>query len=40
MKVLGRPMVVVSSLDIAKELTVNRANIYSGRPHPVMMEDL
>jgi hypothetical protein len=37
---LGRGILVINSLEIARELTVKRSSIYAGRPHFVMAGDL
>lgn len=37
---LGKRLLVVGSLAIAEELTTKRSNVYSGRPHPTMIDDL
>ena len=39
-ELLGMPMLVVQSLDVAEELLSRRANIWSARAHSVMVNEL
>ncbi|CCA73622.1 hypothetical protein PIIN_07575 [Serendipita indica DSM 11827] len=39
-ELLGMPMLVVESLDVAEELLSRRANVWSARAHSVMMNEL